>query len=195
LATAVQIIIETKSAPAEGSIDYLPLVEVVVHDLLHRPGEHDVAQIPLLLRHIAAAVLPHPARGLFTRSLKDEQAAFAVAGKGWERRTRGVASSESEGDATAAQWKAGAVSSEVLRLTSLVVLYFHPLYMLVIEILSSIYVSSVPIILYLILYNQLPTAAPLVISINFIKYIHVKSYFKGLIQINSIVYLEFNLVF
>jgi hypothetical protein len=87
------------------------------------------------------------------------------------------------------------VSSEVLRLTSLVVLYFHPLYMLVIEILSSIYVSSVPIILYLILYNQLPTAAPLVISINFIKYIHVKSYFKGLIQINSIVYLEFNLVF
>jgi len=63
LATAVQIIIETKSAPPEGSIDYLPLVEVVVHDLLHRPGEHDVTQIPLLLRHAAAAaVLPRPAR-------------------------------------------------------------------------------------------------------------------------------------
>jgi hypothetical protein len=76
---------------SEGSIDYLPLVEIVVHDLLHRPGEHDVAQIPLLIRHAAAAVLPHPARRLFTRSRK---AAFAVAGKGWERRTRGVASSE-----------------------------------------------------------------------------------------------------
>jgi hypothetical protein len=74
LATTLQIIIETKSAPTEGSIDHLRLVEVVVHDLLHRPGEHDVTQIHLL---------PHRARRLFTRSRKDEQAAFTVAGKGW----------------------------------------------------------------------------------------------------------------
>jgi hypothetical protein len=37
----------------------------------------------------------------------------------------------------------------VVRLTALVTLYFHPLYIIIIEILSSIHVSSALIILYI----------------------------------------------
>jgi hypothetical protein len=75
-----------------------------------------------------------------------------------------------------------------VRLSSLIVLYFHPLYIMVIKILSSIHVSSALIILYIsysiATINNGSTCHPLkVLS----KYIHVRSYFDGFIKTNSMV--------
>jgi hypothetical protein len=67
---------------------------------------------------------------------------------------------------------------------------------MVIKILSSIHVSSALIILYIsysiATINNGSTCHPLkVLS----KYIHVRSYFDGFIETNSMVYSEFNLGF
>jgi hypothetical protein len=59
--------------------------------------------------------------------------------------------------------------AEAVRLSALIILYFHPLYILVIKILSSIHVSSAPIILYISYSisttNNEPTCHPLHLSL------------------------------
>jgi hypothetical protein len=69
------------------------------------------------------------------------------------------------------------------------ILYFHPLYILVIKILYSI-----PISLALIhhLYHPLSIVGPLV---TLSKYIHVRSSFEEFIETNLLVQSEFNLIF
>jgi hypothetical protein len=69
------------------------------------------------------------------------------------------------------------------------ILYFHSLYILVIKIFFSIFISPAPSILYIILY---PLLGPLV---TLSKYIHVRSSFKEFIGMNLMVQSEFNLSF
>jgi hypothetical protein len=68
-------------------------------------------------------------------------------------------------------------------------LYIHPLYIVVIKILSSIPNSSA---LIHPLYHPLSTVGPLV---TLSKYIHVRSSFKRFIETNLIMQSEFNLMF
>jgi hypothetical protein len=75
-----------------------------------------------------------------------------------------------------------------LRLSALMDLYIHPLYCLVIKILSSILIYPVSIHH---LYHPLSTVGPLV---TLSKYIHVRSSFEEFIETNLMVQLEFNLI-
>jgi hypothetical protein len=77
----------------------------------------------------------------------------------------------------------------VLRLSALMILYFHPLYILVIKILSSIIIS--PTLIHP-LYHPLFTVGPLV---TLSKYIYVRSSFEEFIETNLMVQSEFNLGF
>jgi hypothetical protein len=69
------------------------------------------------------------------------------------------------------------------------ILYFHPLYILVIKILSSIFIFFAPIHP---LYHPLSTVGS---TCHLSKYIHVRSSFEEFIETNSMVQSEFNLGF
>jgi hypothetical protein len=77
----------------------------------------------------------------------------------------------------------------MVRLFALMNLYIHPLYVLVIKILS--FISNSPALIHP-LYHPLSTVGPLV---TLYKYIHVRSCFQKFIETNLMVQSKFNLVF
>jgi hypothetical protein len=81
------------------------------------------------------------------------------------------------------QYRAAAATA--LRLSALIDLYIHPLYILVIKILSSISILPHPSILY-------PLWGPL---ITLSKYIHMRSCFEEFIKTNLMVQSKFHLDF